>query len=55
MQSRNLGTSGLHMQPTTLSQMLGSTIEMSVPAVNVVDLSHLADYMGEEYAAMVSV
>ena len=34
--------------------MLGSTIEMSVPAVNVVDLSHLADYMGEESAAMVA-
>jgi chemotaxis protein CheC len=34
--------------------MLGSTIEMSVPAVTVVDLSHLADYMGEESAAMVA-
>jgi chemotaxis protein CheC len=34
--------------------MLGSTIEMSVPAVTVVELSHLAEYMGEESAAMVA-
>jgi chemotaxis protein CheC len=34
--------------------MLGSTIEMSVPAIKVVDLSQLGEYMGEESAAMVA-
>jgi chemotaxis protein CheC len=34
--------------------MLGSTIEMSVPAIRVVDLSQLGKYMGEESAAMVA-
>jgi chemotaxis protein CheC len=33
--------------------MLGSTIEMSVPAIKVIDLSELGQYMGEESAAMV--
>jgi chemotaxis protein CheC len=51
---QELGNIGAAHAATTLSQMLGSTIEMSVPAVNVVDLSHLADYMGEESAAMVA-
>jgi chemotaxis protein CheC len=51
---QELGNIGAAHAATTLSQMLGSTIEMSVPAVTVVDLSHLADYMGEESAAMVA-
>jgi chemotaxis protein CheC len=51
---QELGNIGAAHAATTLSQMLGSTIEMSVPAVNVVDLSHLAEYMGEESAAMVA-
>ena len=51
---QELGNIGAAHAATTLSQMLGSTIEMSVPAVTVVDLSPLADYMGEESAAMVA-
>ena len=51
---QELGNIGAAHAATTLSQMLGSTIEMSVPAVTVVDLSRLADYMGEESAAMVA-
>jgi len=51
---QELGNIGAAHAATTLSQMLGSTIEMSVPAVTIVDLSHLADYMGEESAAMVA-
>jgi chemotaxis protein CheC len=51
---QELGNIGAAHAATTLSQMLESTIEMSVPAVTVVDLSHLADYMGEESAAMVA-
>ena len=51
---QELGNIGAAHAATTLSQMLGSTIEMSVPAVTIVDLSHLAEYMGEESAAMVA-
>jgi len=51
---QELGNIGAAHAATTLSQMLGSTIDMSVPAVTVVDLSHLAEYMGEESAAMVA-
>jgi chemotaxis protein CheC len=51
---QELGNIGAAHAATTLSQMLGSTIEMSVPAVTVVELSHLAEYMGEESAAMVA-
>jgi chemotaxis protein CheC len=51
---QELGNIGAAHAATTLSQMLGSTIGMSVPAVTVVELSHLAEYMGEESAAMVA-
>jgi chemotaxis protein CheC len=51
---QELGNIGAAHAATTLSQMLGSTIEMSVPAITIVDLSNLADYMGEESAAMVA-
>src|SRR5512137_597182 len=50
---QELGNIGAAHAATTLSQMLGSTIEMSVPAIKVIDLSQLGDYMGEESAAMV--
>src|SRR5512136_1438666 len=50
---QELGNIGAAHAATTLSQMLGSTIEMSVPAIKVVDLAQLGDYMGEESAAMV--
>jgi len=51
---QELGNIGAAHAATTLSQMLGSTIEMSVPAIHVVDLAQLGDYMGEESAAMVA-
>jgi len=51
---QELGNIGAAHAATTLSQMLGSTIEMSVPAIKVVDLSQLGQYMGEESAAMVA-
>jgi chemotaxis protein CheC len=34
--------------------MLGSTVQMSVPAIQAVDISQLGNYMGEEPAAMVA-
>ena len=51
---QELGNIGAAHAATTLSQMLGSTIEMSVPAIKVVDLAQLGGYMGEESAAMVA-
>jgi chemotaxis protein CheC len=51
---QELGNIGAAHAATTLSIMLGSTIEMSVPAIKVVDLSQLGEYMGEESAAMVA-
>jgi len=51
---QELGNIGAAHAATTLSIMLGSTIEMSVPAIKVVDLAQLGEYMGEESAAMVA-
>jgi len=51
---QELGNIGAAHAATTLSIMLGSTIGMSVPAIKVVDLSQLGEYMGEESAAMVA-
>jgi len=51
---QELGNIGAAHAATTLSIMLVSTIEMSVPAIKVVDLSQLGEYMGEESAAMVA-
>jgi chemotaxis protein CheC len=51
---QELGNIGAAHAATTLSQMLGSTIEMSVPAIHIVDLAQLGEYMGEESAAMVA-
>ena len=51
---QELGNIGAAHAATTLSQMLGSTIEMSVPAIKVVDIAQLGEYMGEESAAMVA-
>jgi chemotaxis protein CheC len=50
---QELGNIGAAHAATTLSQMLSSTIEMSVPKIKVVDVAHLAEYMGEEPAALV--
>lgn len=51
---QELGNIGAAHAATTLSVMLGSTIEMSVPAIKVVDLAQLGMFMGEESAAMVA-
>jgi chemotaxis protein CheC len=51
---QELGNIGAAHAATTLSQMLGSTIEMSVPAIHMIDLAQLGEYMGEESAAMVA-
>ncbi|MFA6331435.1 MAG: chemotaxis protein CheC [Methanoregula sp.] len=51
---QELGNIGAAHAATTLSQMLGSTVEMSVPAIKAIDISELGTYMGEESAAMVA-
>jgi chemotaxis protein CheC len=51
---QELGNIGAAHAATTLSQMLGSTVQMSVPAIKAVDISELGTYMGEEAAAMVA-
>ena len=50
---QELGNIGAAHAATTLSQMLSSPVEMSVPLIKVVDVSHLADHIGEESAALV--
>ncbi|MDD1684600.1 MAG: chemotaxis protein CheC [Methanoregula sp.] len=51
---QELGNIGAAHAATTLSQMLGSTVHMSVPAIKAVDIAELGKYMGEESAAMVA-
>jgi len=51
---QELGNIGAAHAATTLSQMLGSTVQMSVPAIKSIDISELGTYMGEEAAAMVA-
>ena len=50
---QELGNIGAAHAATTLSQMLGSTVQMSVPGIKAVDIAELGNYMGEESAAMV--
>jgi len=50
---QELGNIGAAHAATTLSQMVGSTVHMSVPAIKAVDIAELGNYMGEESAAMV--
>jgi len=51
---QELGNIGAAHAATTLSQMLGSTVQMSVPSIKAIDISELGTYMGEESAAMVA-
>jgi chemotaxis protein CheC len=51
---QELGNIGAAHAATTLSQMLGSSVEMSVPAIKAIDISELGNYMGEEAAALVA-
>ena len=50
---QELGNIGAAHAATTLSQMLSSTVTMSVPSIKVVDVAHLAEHIGEEPAALV--
>ena len=50
---QELGNIGAAHAATTLSQMVGSTVQMSVPGIKAVDIAELGSYMGEESAAMV--
>jgi chemotaxis protein CheC len=50
---QELGNIGAAHAATTLSQMVGSTVTMSVPGIKAVDIAELGNYMGEESAAMV--
>jgi chemotaxis protein CheC len=51
---QELGNIGAAHAATTLSQMVGSTVHMSVPGIKAVDIAELGDYMGEESAAMIA-
>jgi chemotaxis protein CheC len=51
---QELGNIGAAHAATTLSQMLGSSVHMSVPGIKAVDIAELGTYMGEESAALVA-
>jgi chemotaxis protein CheC len=51
---QELGNIGAAHAATTLSQMLGSTVQMSVPGIKAIDIAELGNYMGEESAALVA-
>jgi len=50
---QELGNIGAAHAASTLSQMVGSTVQMSVPGIKAVDIADLGSFMGEESAAMV--
>jgi len=50
---QELGNIGAAHEATTLSQMIGSTVQMSVPGIKAIDIAELGNFMGEESAAMV--
>ncbi|MDP2796890.1 MAG: chemotaxis protein CheC [Methanoregula sp.] len=50
---QELGNIGAAHAATTLSQMLSSTVSMSVPAIKTIDLAELGNHIGDESAAMV--
>jgi chemotaxis protein CheC len=50
---QELGNIGAAHAATTLSQMLMSPVEMSVPQIKMIDIAQLGDYIGEESAALV--
>lgn len=50
---QELGNIGAAHAATTLSQMLSSTVSMSVPAIKTIDLTELGTHVGDESAAMV--
>ena len=50
---QELGNIGAAHAATTLSQMVGSTVQMSVPGIKAIDIAELGNFMGEESAALV--
>ncbi|MDD1720254.1 MAG: chemotaxis protein CheC [Methanoregulaceae archaeon] len=50
---RELGNIGAAHAATTLSTMLQANIEMSVPEINVIDISQIYKHIGDEMAALV--
>ena len=50
---QELGNIGAAHAATTLSQMLSSSVSMSVPAIRSIELAELVKHLGEESAAMV--
>jgi chemotaxis protein CheC len=50
---QELGNIGAAHAATTLSQMVGSTVQMSVPGIKAIDIAELGSFMGEESAALV--
>ena len=50
---QELGNIGAAHAATTLSPLLSSTVEMSVPRIKTIDIAQLASYIGEESAALV--
>ena len=50
---QELGNIGAAHATTTLSQMLSSSVSMSVPAIKSIDISELGNHVGDESAAMV--
>jgi chemotaxis protein CheY-P-specific phosphatase CheC len=50
---QELGNIGAAHAATTLSTMLSSDIEMNVPEINVIDISNIHKYVGDDIAALV--
>jgi chemotaxis protein CheC len=50
---QELANIGAAHAATTLSQLLNSQIDMSIPEVRVVDIARITDCVGDEFAAMV--
>ena len=50
---QELGNIGAAKAADVLSQMLSSTVSMSVPAIKAVDLAELGNHVGDESAALV--
>ena len=50
---RELGNIGASHAATSLSQMLMSEVHMTVPEVNIVDISDISEYFGDEICALV--
>ncbi len=50
---KELGNIGASHAATSLSQMLMSEVHMTVPEVNIVDISDISEYFGDEVCALV--